>query len=237
VVADLLREMGYTLQANRQTAREPTIPTAMRSSPTSNDRLNAGWVSVAPITTRPASPSTPSANCRGSSGARARLWKRNYKRWPTNSAWPITVCHLPPGTSKRNKIELRLFAFITKNRRGKPLISYQTIVQLIAATRPTPASVKSEIDTNIYPHQGRSAMRRIISDETSISRLTKPKTQIVPGIVRALACFIDIAIRPNVLNHNRFEDECVLAAFHGDMTPMPSMNHPLSSANHRPRIS
>jgi hypothetical protein len=62
------------------------------------------------------------------------------------------VCHLPPGTSKWNKIEHRLFSFITKNWRGKPLVSYQTIVQLIAATTTKAGlKVKSEIDNNAYP--------------------------------------------------------------------------------------
>ena len=64
----------------------------------------------------------------------------------------ITVCHLPPGTSKWNRIEHRLFSFITQNWRGRPLISYQTIVQLIAATTTdTGLKVRCEIDPNTYP--------------------------------------------------------------------------------------
>jgi hypothetical protein len=64
----------------------------------------------------------------------------------------ITVCHLPPGTSKWNKIEHRLFSFITQNWRGKPLVSYQAIVQLIAATTTRAGlNVKSEIDNATYP--------------------------------------------------------------------------------------
>ena len=62
------------------------------------------------------------------------------------------VCHLPPGTSKWNKIEHRLFSFITQNWRGRPLVSYQTIVQLIAATTTdTGLKVQCEIDPGIYP--------------------------------------------------------------------------------------
>ena len=65
---------------------------------------------------------------------------------------PITVCHLPPGTSKWNKIEHRLFSFITINWRGKPLRSYRTIVQLIAATTTdTGLKVRAELDENKYP--------------------------------------------------------------------------------------
>jgi hypothetical protein len=64
----------------------------------------------------------------------------------------ITVCHLPPGTSKWNKIEHRLFSFITQNWRGRPLVSYQVIVQLIAATTTrTGLKVRCELDTNTYP--------------------------------------------------------------------------------------
>jgi hypothetical protein len=64
----------------------------------------------------------------------------------------ITVCHLPPGTCKGNKIEHRLFPFITKNWRGKPLRSYRTVVQLIAATKTeTGLAVRAELDEHTYP--------------------------------------------------------------------------------------
>jgi len=88
----------------------------------------------------------------GSNGSRVRLWKRELQALANELGIAITVCHLPPGTSKWNKIEHRLFSFITQNWRGRPLVSYQTIVQLIAATT-TDAGLKvlSEIDTNTYP--------------------------------------------------------------------------------------
>ncbi len=70
----------------------------------------------------------------GSNGSRVRLWKIELQKLADELGVPITVCHLPPGTSKWNKIEHRLFSFITGNWRGKPLISHQVIVQLIAAT-------------------------------------------------------------------------------------------------------
>lgn len=92
------------------------------------------------------------ADCGGSNGARVRLWKRELQALATELGLTITVCHLPPGTSKWNKVEHRLFSFITQNWRGKPLVSYQTIVQLIAATTTrTGLNVKSEIDTAFYP--------------------------------------------------------------------------------------
>jgi len=92
------------------------------------------------------------ADCGGSNGARVRLWKRELQALANELAIRITVCHLPPGTSKWNKIEHRLFSFITQNWRGRPLVSYQTIVQLIAATTTDAGlKVRCEIDHNTYP--------------------------------------------------------------------------------------
>ena len=92
------------------------------------------------------------ADCGGSNGVRVRLWKRELQNLADELGLTITVCHLPPGTSKWNKIEHRLFSFITQNWRGKPLVSYQAIVQLIASTTTrTGLNVKCGIDPNLYP--------------------------------------------------------------------------------------
>ena len=93
-----------------------------------------------------------SADCGGSNGYRVRLWKLELQKLADELKLPITICHLPPGTSKWNKIEHRLFSFITINWRGKPLRSYRTIVQLIGATR-TEAGlrVRAELDKKKYP--------------------------------------------------------------------------------------
>ena len=93
-----------------------------------------------------------SADGGGSNGYRVRLWKVELQKLADELKLPITVCHLPPGTSKWNKIEHRLFSFITINWRGKPLRSYRTIVELIAATT-TDAGliVRAELDENKYP--------------------------------------------------------------------------------------
>ena len=92
------------------------------------------------------------ADCGGSNGARVRLWKRELQLLADELGLTITVCHLPPGTSKWNKVEHRLFSFITQNWRGKPLVSYQTIVQLIASTTTRAGlNIKCTIDPNIYP--------------------------------------------------------------------------------------
>ena len=88
----------------------------------------------------------------GSNGPRVRLWKRELQRLADKLAISIEVHHLPPGTSKWNKIEHRLFSFITQNWRAKPLTSYRVIVDLIAATT-TKAGLKvhCELDPNSYP--------------------------------------------------------------------------------------
>lgn len=92
------------------------------------------------------------ADCGGSNGPRVKLWKRELQRFANETGLGITVNHLPPGTSKWNKIEHRLFAFITQNWRGKPLVSHQVIVQLIGSTTTeTGLSVCCEIDGNLYP--------------------------------------------------------------------------------------
>ena len=87
----------------------------------------------------------------GSNGSRVRLWKIELQALANELDIEIAVCHLPPGTSKWNKIEHRLFSFISQNWRSRPLVSYQTIVQLIAATTKAGLTVKSELDTNLYP--------------------------------------------------------------------------------------
>jgi DDE family transposase len=95
---------------------------------------------------------TITADCGGSNGARVKLWKRELQRFANETGLDVTVTHLPPGTSKWNKIEHRLFAFITQNWRGKPLVSHQVIVQLIGATTTdTGLKVCCEIDASLYP--------------------------------------------------------------------------------------
>ena len=236
VVADLLRDLGYSLQANRKTREGTNHPDRDAQFGYINDQVkqalatnqpaisvdtkkkeligdfknggreyhpkgqpervrvhdfripelgravpygvydiadNAGWVSVGidhdtasfavnairrwwqamgreryPLATR----LLITADCGGSNGARLRLWKRELQVLADELDLTITVCHLPPGTSKWNKIEHRLFSFITKNWRARPLVSYQAIVQLIAATTTDAGlKVKCEIDQNKYP--------------------------------------------------------------------------------------
>jgi len=88
----------------------------------------------------------------GSNGSRTRLWKTELAAFAADTGLTITVCHLPPGTSKWNKIEHRLFSHISMNWRGRPLTSHDVIVQSIAATTTrTGLTVHAELDTDTYP--------------------------------------------------------------------------------------
>jgi transposase len=91
------------------------------------------------------------ADAGGSNGSRLRLWKVELQKLADETGLRIAVCHFPPGTSKWNKIEHRLFSFISQNWRGKPLRSFETIVSLIAATSTSAGlSVHAELDSRTY---------------------------------------------------------------------------------------
>jgi hypothetical protein len=100
------------------------------------------------------------ADSGGSNGSRVRLWKLELQKLADETGLEISVCHFPPGTSKWNRIEHRLFSFITKNWRGKPLVSHEVIVNLIAATTTkTGLRVQSQLDTVNTRKGSRSARR------------------------------------------------------------------------------
>jgi hypothetical protein len=92
------------------------------------------------------------ADSGGSNGSRLRLWKWELQKLAQQTGLAISVCHLPPGTSKWNKIEHRLFSFISQNWRGRPLLTHAAIVNLIAATTTTTGlKVRCVLDTHKYP--------------------------------------------------------------------------------------
>ena len=92
------------------------------------------------------------ADCGGSNGNRTRLWKTELQKLADDTGLQIVVCHFPPGTSKWNKVEHRLFSFISRNWRAQPLISYEVIINLIAATTTsTGLEVYARLDQNEYP--------------------------------------------------------------------------------------
>jgi hypothetical protein len=102
------------------------------------------------------------ADCGGSNGARVRLWKVELQKLADQTGLSITVAHHPPGTSKWNRIEHRMFAFITQNWRGKPLLSHKVIVQLIAATTTTEGlNIACAIDATPYPKGAKISDRQI----------------------------------------------------------------------------
>ena len=105
----------------------------------------------------------------GSNGYRVRLWKRELQRLADTIGLDITVCHLPPGTSKWNKIEHRLFSHISMNRRAQPLISHEVIVNLIGSTTTQSGlRVEAQLDTNVYPTKVH------VSDEEMAALCIKP---------------------------------------------------------------
>ncbi|MGH8990992.1 MAG: ISAzo13 family transposase, partial [Acidimicrobiia bacterium] len=92
------------------------------------------------------------ADAGGSNGYRNRLWKRELGALAARTGLAITVCHFPPGTSKWNRIEHRLFSHISMNWRGRPLTSHQVVVDLIGATTTrTGLKIRAELDEGYYP--------------------------------------------------------------------------------------
>ena len=107
------------------------------------------------------------ADAGGSNSYRIWLWKVELAKFATETGLAITVCHFPPGTSKWNKIEHRMFSAITSNWRGRPLTSHQVIVELIGATRNSKGlTIRAELDTNTYP-------RGIKVSNTEMAEMTK----------------------------------------------------------------
>jgi hypothetical protein len=111
------------------------------------------------------------ADAGGSNGSRLRLWKWELQRLADELRLPISVCHFPPGTSKWNKVEHRLFSFISSNWRGEPLTDYATVVNLISKTATTKGlTVSCRLDRRRYPvgrkvSDGEWAKIRLIRDD------------------------------------------------------------------------
>jgi hypothetical protein len=99
------------------------------------------------------------ADCGGSNSSRSTVWKAELQKFSDQYGLTVHVSHFPPGTSKWNRIEHRLFSFISLNWRGRPLTTYETVVALIGGTRTaTGLKVKAELDTQKYP-LGRTASK------------------------------------------------------------------------------
>ena len=105
----------------------------------------------------------------GSNGSRTRLWKTELQRFADDAGLTVSVCHLPPGTSKWNKIEHRMFAYIGQNWRGRPLVSFEVIVNLIAdTTTATGLEIQAELDTNAYPKG-----RKVSNEELALVQIVR----------------------------------------------------------------
>ncbi len=110
------------------------------------------WRSMGKQTYATATELLITADAGGSNSARSRLWKVELQRFADRSGLTISVSHFPPGTSKWNKIEHRLFCHITENWRGRPLVDHETVVQLIGSVRTTTGlTVKARLDRRPYP--------------------------------------------------------------------------------------
>ena len=110
----------------------------------------------------------------GSNGYRLRLWKFELQKLADATTLAIEVCHFPPGTSKWNKVEHRLFSFISSNWRGEPLRDYETIVRLIASTTTAKGlAVSCRLDRRKYP-SGKS-------DDDEMKRSAYPQASMVNG--------------------------------------------------------
>jgi hypothetical protein len=116
------------------------------------ETLRRWWTSVGAVRYSTAKRLLISADAGGSNGYRVRLWKWELAQFAQQTGLKITVCHFPPGTSKWNRIEHRLFAHITMNWRGRPLSSHEVVVELIGATTNRGGlTVHAEADNGSYP--------------------------------------------------------------------------------------
>ena len=116
------------------------------------ESIRRWWRSMGEPVYRQAQRLLITADSGGSNGSRVRLWKLELQKLANETGLHISVCHLPPGTSKWNKIEHRLFSFISQNWRGKPLVSHEVIVNLISATTTqTGLEVRAKLRHQLLP--------------------------------------------------------------------------------------
>lgn len=116
------------------------------------ESLRRWWAQVGQVAYPQATRLLICADGGGSNGTRVRLWKVALQAFADETALEVQVCHLPPGTSKWNKIEHRLFAYITMNWRGRPLVSHAVVMELIGSTTTrTGLTVQAVRDTGLYP--------------------------------------------------------------------------------------
>jgi transposase len=162
-ISGLGRATPYGVYDLAQNAGWVSVGTDHDTASFAVETIRRWWFSMGQATYPQAQGLLITADGGGSNGSRLRLWKLELQNLANELGFPVSVCHLPPGTSKWNKIEHRLFSFISQNWRGKPLVSHEVIVNLIAATRTRSGlRVHCELDTNAYP-KGRKVSKQELS--------------------------------------------------------------------------
>lgn len=140
-IYDIIQNVGYI-----------NLGTDSDTSAFAVESIRRWWISMGSHLYPNAKKLLITADSGGSNGYRRKLWKTELQNLSNEIGCSISVCHLPPGTSKWNKIEHRLFSYISQNWRGKPLISHEVIISLIASTTTKGGLVVAcELDTNEYP--------------------------------------------------------------------------------------
>jgi hypothetical protein len=139
----------YDMTANKGWV---SVGTTHDTSQFAVETIRQWWLRMGIVTYSQALELLITADGGGSNGRRCRLWKVELQKFADETGLKITVCHFPPGTSKWNKIEHRMFCHITENWRGRPLTSYEVIVNLIAnTTTKTELKIQAALDNSEYP--------------------------------------------------------------------------------------
>ena len=140
-IYDITQNMGYI-----------NLGTDADTSAFAVESIRRWWITMGKTIYPNAEKLLITADSGGSNGYRRKLWKTELQKFSREIGIEISVCHLPPGTSKWNKIEHRLFSYISQNWRGKPLISHEVIISLISSTTTKKGlTVHCELDENQYP--------------------------------------------------------------------------------------
>jgi transposase len=156
----------YDLQANQGWV---SVGCDHDTAPFAVQTMRRWWQTMGQTTYPNATEILVNADGGGSNGSRCRLWKVALQEWADETGLTISVCHFPPGTSKWNKIEHRMFCHITQNWRGKPLSSHEVIVNLIANTTTEKGlRIQAALDTNLYP-----TGTKVSEEEMQLLRLEK----------------------------------------------------------------
>jgi transposase len=152
VIEDLGRASPYGVYDVGQNEAWVSVGTDHDTAAFAVESIRRWWTTMGASLYPDATRLLVTADAGGSNGYRLRLWKWELQKLADETGLEMAVCHFPPGTSKWNKIEHRLFSAITQNWRGRPLVSHEVIVELIGATTTrTGLKVRSELDTSTYP--------------------------------------------------------------------------------------